>query len=150
MTTNRTPRNRSRNPLLRIDDAAVKLFARLERVPLPHRMGYRYRELERSLAKHLGLWSESFLDAHHLNDAYLINRPPKYDFHVASWERVLAARAELLRRAGLPPDVKGDPYPDFDYDYAYAFAAADGDRHHFDDLDPALQRLAKEADGATS
>ena len=151
MTTNRTPRNRSRNPLLRIDDAAVALFKRLEQVPLPHRMGYRYRDLERSLAKHLGLWSESFLDAHHLNDAYLINRPPKYDFHVASWGRVLAARAELLRRAALPPDVKGGPaYPDFDYDYAYAFAAADGDAHDFDDLDPALQRIAKQAEDSTS
>ena len=151
MTTNRTPRNRSRNPLLRIDDAAVKLFARLEQVPLPHRMGHRYRELESSLAKMLGVYSEHFLDSMSLNDAFLCRRPPQYDFYLTSWERVLAARAQLLRLAGLPADVKGGPaYPDFDYDYAYAFAAADGDRHHFDDLDPELQRIAREAEESTS
>jgi hypothetical protein len=151
MTTKRTPRDRHRKASLRIDDAAVKLFARLEAVPLPRRMGYRYRELASSLAKMLGVHSEHFLDAHSLNDAFLCRRPPQYDFYVDSWERVLATRARLLQLAGLPPDVKGGPaYPNFDYDYAYAFVAADGDAHDFDDLDPALLRNARQAEESTS
>jgi hypothetical protein len=151
MTTKRTALNRHRKASLRIDDAAVKLFARLEAVPLPRRMGHRYRELESSLAKMLGVHSEHFLDSMSLNDAFLCRRPPQYDFYLASWGRVLATRAKLLQLAGLPPDEKGGPaYPDFDYDWAYAFAAADGDAHDFDDLDPALQRLAKQAEESTS
>jgi hypothetical protein len=108
----RTPVNRPRKASLLIDDVAVKLFARLEAVPLPRRMGYRYRELASSLAKMLGVHSEHFLDAMSLNDAFLCRRPPEYDFYVDSWERVLATRARLLQLAGLPPDLKDGPaYP---------------------------------------
>jgi hypothetical protein len=137
MTTQRIPRDRHRKALHRIDDAAVKLFARLEQVPLPHRMGYAFREHEKRLAKMLGLWAENFLDAHDLNDAYLISRPPKYDFNRESWERVCATRKRLLELAGLPPDVKGDPYPDYDRDYEY------DDSGDFDDLSPEKPPVAK-------
>jgi hypothetical protein len=68
MTTKRTPRERHRKAPLLIDDPAVKLFARLERVPVPRRMGYAYRDHAMNLARMLGLASEHWLDAHQLND----------------------------------------------------------------------------------
>lgn len=133
MPTKRTPRDRARKASNRINSEAVKLFARLESVPLVQRMGYRYRHHDQRLAKMLGLWAENFLDAHRLNDGFLIRHPPKYDFYQASWERVCAARRLLLELAGLPPDEKDGPlYPDFDYDAYYAY----DDEHDFPDLDP--------------
>jgi hypothetical protein len=63
MTTKRTPRERHRKASLLIDDPAVKLFARLERVPVPRRMGYAYRDHAMNLARMLGLASEHWLDA---------------------------------------------------------------------------------------
>jgi hypothetical protein len=54
MPTKRTPINRGRKSSLLIDEPAVKLFARLERVPVPHRMGYAYRDHAMHLARMLG------------------------------------------------------------------------------------------------
>ena len=115
MTTKRTPIDRHRKPLLLASPEVVALFARLEQVPTSHRMGYKFREHEMRLAEMLGLRAENFLDAHCLNDAWLVSRPPQYDFRRASWERVVATRAQLLQLAGLPPDVKRDPET-FEYD----------------------------------
>ena len=129
MPTKRTPINRGRKSSLLIDEPAVKLFARLERVPVPHRMGYAYRDHAMHLARMLGLSSEHWLDAHQLNDPALFLRPPQYDCFVQSWERVLATRKQLLQLAGLPPDGSHDVAPyDVDYDY--------DDSGDFDDLSP--------------
>ena len=131
MPTKRTPRDRHRKASLLVDAAAVKLFARLEAVPTSHRMGYKFREHEMRLAEMLGLRAENFLDAHCLNDAWLVSRPPEYDFRRASWERVVATRAQLLQLAGLPPDVKRDPET-FEYDVDDDY----DDSGDFDDLNP--------------
>jgi hypothetical protein len=136
MTTKRTPRERHRKASLLIDDPAVKLFARLERVPVPRRMGYAHRDHAMNLARMLGLASEHWLDAHQLNDPVLFLRPPKYDCFMQSWERVLATRKQLLQLAGLPPDGSHDVEPyDVDYDY--------DDSRDFDDLSPPRPPPAK-------
>jgi hypothetical protein len=143
MTTKRTPINRSRKPSNLIDSEAVKLFARLEHVPVRHRMGRAYRGHALALARRLGLSSEHWLDAHQLNDPELFRRLPKYDCFRESWEKVLATRKQLLTLAGLAPDSSNAVAPyDTDYDY--------DDSGDFDDLAPPSAKRSSRRKAAAS
>ena len=132
----RTQIDRPRKASYRIDAEAVALFARLEAVPVRHRMGYAYREHEKRLAKMLGLWPENFLDGEQLNDPTLFLRPPQYEFRRAGWERVTATRKQLLELAGLQADGTVE-VPPCETDHHY------DDSRDFDDLKPPARAAGK-------
>jgi hypothetical protein len=93
MTTNRTPLNRSRRPM--IDDETLALFRKLESVPKRRREGRAFEAEACALACRLDLGDEHFCSRVSVLDRGPCHTTPDY-FAYGAWHKVRAVREQLL------------------------------------------------------
>jgi hypothetical protein len=101
MPTNRTPRERPRQRQL-LTDAAIELFAELERTPQRQRGSKNFKNREHELARVLNLVPEWWSMCSVLDRS---ERPPwpPYLVAFADWHRCRGIREQLLEAAKMQP-----------------------------------------------
>jgi len=97
MSTNRTPINRMRTPI--IDREALALFVELENTPKRRRNTHTFKQRDRELARRLDLGGEWMCDVCSVTDAS--RRSYRTGMHHDSWLKVRAVRLRLLALAGI-------------------------------------------------
>jgi hypothetical protein len=97
MSTNRTPINRTRTPI--IDAETLALFVELNALPKRRRDTDRFKQRDRELARRLDLGGEWMCDVCSVTDASL--KSYRTGMHHDSWLKVRAVRLRLLALAGI-------------------------------------------------
>jgi hypothetical protein len=97
MSTNRTPINRARTPL--IDAETLALFVELNAVPMRRRDTQAFRARDLELHRRLGISIEWKCDVCSVLDPS--RKSYRTGFHHESWLRVRAVRLQLLEAAGM-------------------------------------------------
>ena len=97
MSTNRTPINRTRTPI--IDAETLALFVELDAVPKRRRDRNTFKQRDRELARRLDLGGEWMCDVCSVTDAS--HKSYRTGMHHDSWLKVRAVRLRLLALAGI-------------------------------------------------
>jgi hypothetical protein len=97
MSTNRTPINRTRTPI--IDAETLALFVELNAVPKRRRDTDTFKQRDRELARRLDLGGEWMCDVCSVTDAS--HKSYRTGMHHDSWLKVRAVRLRLLALAGI-------------------------------------------------
>lgn len=97
MSTNRTPINRTRTPI--IDAETLALFVELDAVPKRRRDTDTFKQRDRELARRLDLGGEWMCDVCSVTDAS--HKSYRTGMHHNSWLKVRAVRLRLLALAGI-------------------------------------------------
>jgi hypothetical protein len=97
MSTNRTPINRTRTPI--IDAETLALFVELNAVPKGRRDTDTFKQRDRELARRLDLGGEWLCDVCSVTDAS--HKSYRTGMHHDSWLKVRAVRLRLLALAGI-------------------------------------------------
>ena len=97
MSTNRTPINRTRTPI--IDAETLALFVELDAVPKRRRDTDTFKQRDRELARRLDLGGEWMCDVCSVTDAS--HKSYRTGMHHDSWLKVRAVRLRLLALAGI-------------------------------------------------
>jgi hypothetical protein len=97
VSTNRTPINRTRTPV--IDAETLALFVELNAVPKRRRDSQNFKDRDRQLARRLDLGGEWMCDVTSVTDDERVSY--RTGMHHDSWLKVRAVRLRLLALAGI-------------------------------------------------